>query len=194
MKIKVCGFPIFREAAFMKEEEYVMIDLNRGIHKGVALTILELFDSFLDERGIVIENEEKEESENPSNIYGTDFATLEDEIVEILHVAEKTADENITEWNLYSDNFLLAEHIKCLSDEDFNDVMSKVLENQEQETEGVHLDKILNEIRNQQEDCVSSDKTENIDTKDRYIPSASAGDYSPGNPWDAPGMSIRDFI
>ena len=27
-----------------------------------------------------------------------------------------------------------------------------------------------------------------------YCPSATAGDYGPGNPWDAPGMSIRDFI
>lgn len=27
-----------------------------------------------------------------------------------------------------------------------------------------------------------------------YIPSCTAGDYGPGNPWDAPGMSIRDFI
>lgn len=27
-----------------------------------------------------------------------------------------------------------------------------------------------------------------------YCPSAAAGDYGPGNPWDAPGMSIRDFI
>ena len=27
-----------------------------------------------------------------------------------------------------------------------------------------------------------------------YTPSASAGDYSPSNPWNAPGMSIRDFI
>ena len=27
-----------------------------------------------------------------------------------------------------------------------------------------------------------------------YTPSATAGDYSPSNPWDAPGMSISDFI
>ena len=27
-----------------------------------------------------------------------------------------------------------------------------------------------------------------------YCPSATAGDYSPSNPWDAPGMSIRDFL
>ncbi len=27
-----------------------------------------------------------------------------------------------------------------------------------------------------------------------YCPSATAGDYSPSNPWDAPGMSVRDFI
>lgn len=29
---------------------------------------------------------------------------------------------------------------------------------------------------------------------DHYCPSATAGDYGPGNPWDAPGMSIKDFI
>jgi hypothetical protein len=27
-----------------------------------------------------------------------------------------------------------------------------------------------------------------------YCASATNGDYSPSNPWDAPGMSIRDFI
>lgn len=27
-----------------------------------------------------------------------------------------------------------------------------------------------------------------------YVPSAENGDYSPSNPWDAPGMSISDFI
>lgn len=27
-----------------------------------------------------------------------------------------------------------------------------------------------------------------------YIPHACSGDYSPSNPWDAPGMSIHDFI
>ena len=29
---------------------------------------------------------------------------------------------------------------------------------------------------------------------DDYCPSATAGDYSPASPWNAPGMSIRDFI
>jgi hypothetical protein len=30
--------------------------------------------------------------------------------------------------------------------------------------------------------------------ENEYTPSATAGDYSLGNPWDAPGMSISDFI
>ena len=30
--------------------------------------------------------------------------------------------------------------------------------------------------------------------KEDYISSATNGDYSPSNPWDAPGMSIKDFI
>lgn len=29
---------------------------------------------------------------------------------------------------------------------------------------------------------------------DEYCPSATAGDYSPSNPWDAPGCSIKMFI
>lgn len=30
--------------------------------------------------------------------------------------------------------------------------------------------------------------------EDHYYSSATAGDYSPSSPWDAPGMSVRDFI
>jgi hypothetical protein len=30
--------------------------------------------------------------------------------------------------------------------------------------------------------------------RDDGCPSSTAGDYSPGNPWDAPGMSVKDFI
>lgn len=29
---------------------------------------------------------------------------------------------------------------------------------------------------------------------EEYIPSSARGDYGPSNPWDAPGMSVRDFI
>ena len=29
---------------------------------------------------------------------------------------------------------------------------------------------------------------------EEYTPSAENGDYSPSNPWDAPGMSMKDFI
>ncbi len=29
---------------------------------------------------------------------------------------------------------------------------------------------------------------------ERYTPSSTNGDYSPSNPWDAPGMKMSDFI
>lgn len=32
------------------------------------------------------------------------------------------------------------------------------------------------------------------DDDEEYVPSAENGDYGPSNPWDAPGMSIHDFI
>jgi hypothetical protein len=35
---------------------------------------------------------------------------------------------------------------------------------------------------------------EESDWDEEYIPSAENGDYSPSNPWDAPGMKISDFI
>lgn len=30
--------------------------------------------------------------------------------------------------------------------------------------------------------------------EEEYVPSSTNRDYGPSNPWDAPGMSIRDFI
>ena len=29
---------------------------------------------------------------------------------------------------------------------------------------------------------------------EEYIPSSTYRDYGPSNPWDAPGMSVKDFI
>ena len=44
--------------------------------------------------------------------------------------------------------------------------------------------------------CLDSENwLEDMDDEgEPYTPSSYHGDYSPGNPWDAPGMSIRDFI
>ena len=36
--------------------------------------------------------------------------------------------------------------------------------------------------------------SEREDDDEDYTPSAENGDYSPSNPWDAPGMSVSDFI
>ena len=39
------------------------------------------------------------------------------------------------------------------------------------------------------------DSYEYTETNDEdYTPSAENGDYSPSNPWDAPGMKLSDFI
>lgn len=44
--------------------------------------------------------------------------------------------------------------------------------------------------------CLDSENwLEDMDDEgELYTRSSYHGDYSPGNPWDAPGMSIRDFI
>lgn len=46
--------------------------------------IVEAFEDFLDEKGIVIPNDEKEEDPYASNIYGTDYGNLSDRIEELL--------------------------------------------------------------------------------------------------------------
>ena len=50
-----------------------------------CVDVIEAFEDFLDERGIVIENDEKAESEDACNIYGTDFGELENAVTEILY-------------------------------------------------------------------------------------------------------------
>ena len=42
--------------------------------------------------------------------------------------------------------------------------------------------------------CLDVEELDDVYEEDEYIPSAENGDYSPGNPWDAPGMKISDFI
>lgn len=42
--------------------------------------IIDIFEDFLEEKGIEIQNDEKEDSENPTIIYGTDYGDLSDNI------------------------------------------------------------------------------------------------------------------
>lgn len=46
--------------------------------------IIDVFDDFLEDYGITIENDEKREEDNAANIYGTDYDILTTEIETIL--------------------------------------------------------------------------------------------------------------
>ena len=48
------------------------------------MPIIEVFEEFLEEKGIDIPNDEKEQSEGPCIIYGTDCGNLMDRIETIL--------------------------------------------------------------------------------------------------------------
>ena len=43
-------------------------------------------------------------------------------------------------------------------------------------------------------ESTNEDDEEAGEEEEQYITSSYNGDYSPSNPWDAPGMSIHDFI
>lgn len=66
----------FSDAPVVKKYSGGKLDFLNGI--------IEVFETFLDERGIVVENPEKQQSENPSNIYGTDYGDLESELEALL--------------------------------------------------------------------------------------------------------------
>lgn len=51
---------------------------------------------------------------------------------------------------------------------------------------GWSLETFVERMRLNEDDCYK--------TKEEYRPYATNRDYSPSNPWDAPGMSIHDFI
>lgn len=44
------------------------------------------------------------------------------------------------------------------------------------------------------DDLENLDYELNHDDDDDYTPSSTNGDYSPSNPWDAPGMKMSDFM
>ena len=44
------------------------------------------------------------------------------------------------------------------------------------------------------DDAFNELNEEEDDDDEEYIPSSTNRDYGPSNPWDAPGMYIKDFI
>lgn len=46
--------------------------------------IIDIFEDFLEEKGIDIPNNEKEDSENPAIIYGTDYGILQTDLEDMM--------------------------------------------------------------------------------------------------------------
>lgn len=51
----------------------------------ISADIIETFEDFLEKRGITIDNPEKEDSEHPATIYGSDFGELQEGIENALY-------------------------------------------------------------------------------------------------------------
>ena len=50
-----------------------------------------------------------------------------------------------------------------------------------------YLDEAIEEVKSGLDEMIAY-------IEEEYVPSAENGDYGPSNPWDAPGMSVKDFI
>lgn len=60
------------------------IDNGVGKTRGVAITILDMFEDMLEEKGIAVPDEDRTGAEGEACLYGTTYANLEDKIVELL--------------------------------------------------------------------------------------------------------------
>jgi hypothetical protein len=62
---------------------------------------------------------------------------------------------------------------------------------------GYEVRRLMDKYGGDEEDAIyEAMRNLNINERedDDHTPSAENGDYSPSNPWDAPGMSMKDFI
>ena len=57
-----------------------------------------------------------------------------------------------------------------------------------------HTEEELDKLQDEYDEYVMDFEGIEFEEDEDYIPSSTNGDYSPSNPWDAPGMSIHDFI
>lgn len=96
--------------------------------------LIEVFEDFLDNRNIVLENDEKEESEDAANIYGSDYGELQTGIEDVLlhHNIDLNNDNNyIISLDIpkEEEKILVCEFIKDSIETGFNmaDIETKVI-------------------------------------------------------------------
>ena len=75
----------------MLNPESVKIDIDEGERAEFVGQLIDIFEDFLEEKGqlthmigVNIPNEEKEESDDPAILYGSDYEYLESEIMDTL--------------------------------------------------------------------------------------------------------------
>ena len=73
-----------------------------------------------------------------------------------------------------------------VSDDEYEEICEKIFDNYLDDPD---LDKGLDIIWS-----LTEDELARRGYRNDYTPSAENGDYSPSNPWDAPGMRMSDFI
>ena len=78
---------------------------------------------------------------------------------------------------------------KYSSEEEFEEWLDSLREDLKKTPE-----ELEEESRISREEMAEREAKEFYDELHGGCPSSTAGDYSPSNPWDAPGMSIRDFV
>lgn len=64
--------------------ESIKIDIDENERAEFIGQLIDVFEDFLEEKGINIPNEEKEDSDDPAILYGSDYGYLESEIMDTL--------------------------------------------------------------------------------------------------------------
>ena len=65
-------------------EKIITIKIKENDFPEFLGQVIDVFEDFLEEKGIDVSNEEKEESDDPAILYGSDYGFLESGIMDIL--------------------------------------------------------------------------------------------------------------
>jgi hypothetical protein len=58
--------------------------MNRELNLEFIGQIIDIFEDFLEERGVTLPNDEREQDEDAAIIYGTDYSQLQTELIDTM--------------------------------------------------------------------------------------------------------------
>jgi hypothetical protein len=124
------------------------------------------------------------------NIMKMNYDRLKELVIDLLVSIDDNCYEHSEKLNVIKGSGITADELKLLGFDYINTWLGDAGMDdwdEEEEIERLYHDASENELR-------KMGAFDNLHDDEEYIPSSENGDYSPSDPWNAPGMKMSDFI